>query len=371
MLPLSGIRVLDLTRLAPGPYATLVLADLGADVVKLEAPGGDPTRAMPPGEGSVFAALNRGKRSLELDLKRPGAVEAVLRVLAGCDVLVEGFRPGVLDRLGLGHALLLERFPRLVVCALSGYGQEGEERLRAGHDLGYQARAGLLGLGGQGGAPAMPGGQVADIGGAWVAVAGILAALLARATTGRGQAVDVSLVEATTSFAALQLGAVLHGGAAPVRGQEPLDGGLPSYGLYRTADGRWLAVAAMEPHFFRALCQRLGLPDLTAEAYSGGAPAEAVRRRLTDIFASASLPDWEARLTGLDACVEPVRDVAEVPGDAHLRARGLFPAPGVQATPLRFGPPSARPPPALGEHGREVLSEAGLSPEEISALGVR
>ena len=370
MLPLSGIRVLDLTRLAPGPYATLVLADLGADVVKLEAPGGDATRLMPPDGGWAFAALNRGKRSLELDLKRPGAVEAVFRLLARSDVLVEGYRPGVMDRLGLGHTLLLERFPRLVVCALSGYGQDGPDRLRAGHDLGYQARAGLLGLGGQGGAPAMPGGQVADIGGAWVAVTGILAALLGRASTGRGGLVDVSLVEATTAFVALQLGTVLNGGPAPVRGQEVLDGGLPSYGLYRTADGRYLAVAALEPHFFQALCERLGLPDLTVEAYGGGEPAEAVRQRLVEIFRSAPLAEWERRLAGLDACVEPVREVAEVPADGHLRSRGLFPRPEVQAIPLHFGPPSTRPPPALGQHSREVLAEAGLSAEEISALGI-
>src|SRR5262249_24594497 len=202
----SGIRVLDLTRLAPGPYATLVLADLGAEVVKLEAPGGDPNRQMPPGQGWVFAALNRGKRSQELDLKRPGAVEAVFRLLARCDVLGEGFRPGGMDRLGLGNAELVERFPRLVVCALSGFGQDGPDRLRAGHDLGYQARAGLLGLGGQGSAPAMPGGQVADIGGAWVAVAGILAALLARARTGRGPGGDVPMVEATPAVGPAEVG---------------------------------------------------------------------------------------------------------------------------------------------------------------------
>jgi crotonobetainyl-CoA:carnitine CoA-transferase CaiB-like acyl-CoA transferase len=206
----------------------------------------------------------------------------------------------------------------------------------------------------------MPGARVADIGGAWVAVAGILAALLARATTGRAQTVDVSLVEATTSFVALQLGAVVQGGAAPVRGQEPLDGGLPSYGLYRTADGRWLAVAALEPHFFQALCQRLGLPDLTAEAYGGGAPAEAVRRRLADIFASASLPEWEARLAGLDACVEPVRDVAEVPGDAPSSPGAPFPPPASRPRRCASGLLPHVPPPALGEHGREVLGEAGL-----------
>jgi len=193
------VRVLDLTRLAPGPYATLILADLGAEVVKLEPPEGDATRAMPPGgAGELFAALNRGKRSVVLDLKRPGAVEAVRRVLARCDVLVEGFRPGVMDRLGLGHAALLDAFPRLVVCALSGFGQTGPDRGRAGHDLGYAARAGLLAMGGRDGAPAMPGPQIADVGGAWVAVSGILAALLERATTGRGRLVDVSLVESAT-----------------------------------------------------------------------------------------------------------------------------------------------------------------------------
>jgi len=163
---------------------------------------------------------------------------------------------------------------------------------------------------------------------------------------------------------------VLNGGPAPVRGQEVLDGGLPSYGLYRTADGRYLAVAALEPHFFQALCERLGLPDLTVEAYGGGEPAEAVRQRLVEIFRSAPLAEWERRLAGLDACVEPVREVAEVPADGHLRSRGLFPRPEVQAIPLHFGPPSTRPPPALGQHSREVLAEAGLSPGEISALGI-
>ena len=268
------MRVLDLTRLAPGPYATLVLADLGAEVLKLEPPDGDGTRLMPPGgDGELFAALNRGKRSVVLDLKRPGAVDAALRIVARCDVLVEGFRPGVMERLGLGHAVLLERFPRLVVCALSGFGQTGPDRGRAGHDLGYVARAGLLAMGGRDGVPAIPGAQVADVGGAWIAVSGILAALLARATTGRGRLVDISLVEAATSFAALHLGPALLGVPVPPAGHGALDGGLPSYGLYRTADDRWLAVAALEPKFFAALCERLGLGDLTAEAYGGGEPA--------------------------------------------------------------------------------------------------
>ena len=361
--------MLDLTRLAPGPYATLVLADLGAEVVKLEPPEGDATRLMPPGgAGELFAALNRGKRSLVLDLKRPGAVDAVRRVLARYDVLVEGFRPGVMDRLGLGHAALLGAFPRLVVCALSGFGQTGPDRGRAGHDLGYAARAGLLGMGGRDGAPAVPGPQVADIGGAWVAVSGVLAALLARAATGRGGLVDVSLVESATSFAALHLGPALLGIPVPPAGRGALDGGLPSYGLYRTADDRWLAVAALEPKFFAALCERLGLGDLTAEAYGGGGAAERVRLLLVQTFAGASLAAWQERLAGLDACVEPVLLPDEVCRDAHLVERGLFPRPGVLATPLGLGPAAAAPAPGLGEHTHAVLHEAGLTPAEIDAL---
>ena len=361
--------MLDLTRLAPGPYATLVLADLGADVVKLEPPEGDATRLMPPGgEGELFAALNRGKRSLVLDLKLPGAVDAVRKVLARCDVLVEGFRPGVMDRLGLGHVALLGSFPRLVVCALSGFGQTGPDRGRAGHDLGYVARAGLLAMGGREGVPALPGAQVADIGGAWVAVSGILAALLERGSTGRGRLVDVSLVEAATSFAALHLGPALLGVPVPAAGQGALDGGLPCYGLYRTADDRWLAVAALEPRFFAALCERLGLGDLTAEAYGGGEGAERVRALLAQTFGGASLAAWQGRLAGLDACVEPVLLPDEVCRDEHLVDRDLFPGRGALATPLRLGPPAAAPAPGLGEHTREVLDEAGLSPSEIDAL---
>jgi crotonobetainyl-CoA:carnitine CoA-transferase CaiB-like acyl-CoA transferase len=273
-----------------------------------------------------------------------------------------------MDRLGLGHAALLDAFPRLVVCALSGFGQTGPDRGRAGHDLGYAARAGLLAMGGRDGAPAMPGPQVADVGGAWVAVSGILAALLARTTTGRGRVVDVSLAESATSFAALHLGPALLGFPVPPAGRGMLDGGLPSYGLYRTADDRWLAVAALEPKFFEALCVRLGLGDLTAEAYGGGEGAERVRAVLARTFASAPLATWQERLAGLDACVEPVLLAEEVRADAQLGSRGLFPRPGVLATPLHLGPPATTPAPGLGEHTRTVLTEAGLTPAEIDAL---
>ncbi len=374
-LPLAGLRVLDLTRHLPGPYATLVLSDLGAQVDKLEEASGDPTRGLPFGAGaeaSYFAGLNRGKRSLVLDLKAQGAPRLLLRLAGHYDVLVEGFRPGVLERLGLGHETLQEAHPRLVVCALSGFGQTGPDRLRAGHDLGYQARAGVLGYSAGAG---LPGGQLADVGGALFAVVGILAALQERTRTGRGRLVDVALADSATAFVHMHLAAHLSGGLPLRPGKDLLNGGLPCYRLYGTADGQQLAVAALEPRFFSALCERLGRPELAAPAYAGGAEAEAVHRALEGLFASAPLATWEARLSGLDACVEPVRALEEVPADAQFRARGLFAA-GARgarrlATPLRFGPLPERGTPALGADTRAVLAEAGFSEAEMDGLGVR
>jgi alpha-methylacyl-CoA racemase len=376
-LPLTGLRVLDLTRHLPGPYATLLLADLGAQVDKLEEPSGDPARALPFGtkeSASYFAGLNRGKRSLVLDLKRKGGPEALLRLAGHYDVLVEGFRPGVMERLGLGHATLLAAHPRLVVCALSGFGQTGPDRLRAGHDLGYQARAGVVGYAGGAGGPGIPGGQLADVGGALFAVVGILAALQERTRTAKGRVVDVALADAATAFLHMHLATHLLGGLPLVPGRDILNGGLPCYRLYRTRDNQQLAVAALEPRFFTALCERLGRPELAAPCYEGGAEADAVHRALEALFATETLATWEARLAGLDACVEPVRAPDAVAEDAQFRARGLFvEGPGGErrmATPLRLGPlPEAGPPP-LGAHSRDVLTEAGFSEAEIRALGV-
>ena len=362
-LPLSGVRVLDLTRLAPGPYATLILADLGAEVVKLEPPEGDATRAMPPGgAGELFAALNRGKRSLVLDLKRPRAVEAVTRLLARCDVLVEGFRPGVMERLGLGHAALREAFPGLVVCALSGFGQTGPDRARAGHDLGTRRERDFLrweaaterrpcrdpdrrhrrGVGGGERHPRGP---------------------LARAT-GRGRLVDVSLVESATSFAALHLGPALLGFPVPPAGQGMLDGGLPSYGLYRTADDRWLAVAALEPSSSQ-LCERLGLgtsPPRRTGAGGGGAGAGAAGADLRWSSARHVASDWRGWMPAWSRCCCRRRSAA-----TRTSGRGgCFPA---RACWRRRSPGPRRPGlPRPREHTREVLSEAGLTPAEIDAL---
>ncbi|MCA3014264.1 MAG: CoA transferase [Myxococcaceae bacterium] len=382
-LPLQGLKVLDLSRLLPGPYATLVLADLGATVDKVEEPEvGDYTRNMPPMKGdtsALFLALNRNKRSLALDLKTPGGVAALKRLARQYDVLVESFRPGVMDKLGVGYEVLAKENPRLVYCAISGYGATGPDRLRAGHDLNYIARAGALAYGGQrGGAPAMPGVQMADIGGGSLfALVGLLAALHERERTGRGRFVDVSMTDGAVAFLHMHLGARLMMGAegGPLeRGAEALNGGYPCYGLYQTQDGRWLAVGSLEPKFFGGLCALLGRPELMPGGYDLGEEGRKTRRELEAIFASKPLSHWVALLKQHDLCVEPVNEGDEVLADPQLVARGLFVKgeEGVHLkTPLDFGPISTRAPPALGADSEAVLAEAGFSAEERQALAKR
>ncbi|WP_375765997.1 CoA transferase [Archangium gephyra] len=385
-LPLSGLKVLDLSRLLPGPYATLVLADLGATVDKVEDPqGGDYLRQMAPlrdDESALFYGLNRNKRSLTLDLKSPEAREAFKRLVRGYDVLVESFRPGVMDKLGLGWSVLHAENPRLVYCAISGYGQTGPDRLKAGHDLNYAARAGVLGYGGEAdGAPAFPGVQLGDIGGGSLfALVGILAALHERERTGQGRFVDVSMTDGSTAFLHMHLAARLFMGeqGQPLRrGRETLNGGFACYGLYRTSDGRYLSVGALEPKFLAGVCQVLGRPDLLAEAYDTGEAGARVKAEFSRIFAAHPLSYWMERFSGTDVCVEPVLEGDEVLEDPQLRARNLF----VESedtqrgrrvthllTPLRMGETPLRPPPALGQHTHKILFEAGFSPEEVERL---
>jgi alpha-methylacyl-CoA racemase len=387
-LPLHGLKVLDLSRLLPGPYATLVLADLGATVDKVEEPtGGDYIRQMPPlrdGESALFYGLNRNKRSLALDLKSEAGREAFKRLVRGYDVLVESFRPGVMDKLGLGEAVLRAENPRLIYCAISGYGQTGPDRLKAGHDLNYAARAGVLAYGGAaGGAPAFPGVQMGDIGGGSLfALVGILAALHERERTGRGRFVDVSMTDGTMAFLHMHLAARLAMGeqGTPLqRGREALNGGYACYGLYGTKDGRWLAVGALEPKFFAGLCERLGRMDLLTDGYDTAEAGARVKAELARLFAEHPLAYWQERLAGTDLCIEPVLEGDEVLKDPQLQARGLF----VEAqdsqrgrkvthllTPLRMGPTPLRPPPALGQHSQQILAEAGLSPEEMLHLKI-
>lgn len=382
MLPLEGIRVLDLTRLLPGPYATLVLADLGADVVKLEEPrGGDYLRWMPPLAGAqsgAFHALNRNKRSVALDVKAEGGAAVLLRLARHFDVLVDGFRPGVLDRLGAGHARLRAENPRLVVCAITGYGQDGPYRDVAGHDLNYCAIAGALALNGPPEAPLPYGVQPADVaGGSWVAVAGILSALLRRATTGEGGVVDVSMTEGVLGMMAIHLGMAAAAGTPPRRAEGMLSGRSAFYRVYRTRDGRFVALGALEPQFFARFCAAAGRPELAGRQFEddGRGPVEEVAA----LFAARTRDEWTEFAKRHDVCLTPVLEGDEPCADPQLRARGMFlevPTPWEGkamrslATPVRVdgGRARLRPAPQLGADTDAVLSEAGFAQAEIADL---
>jgi alpha-methylacyl-CoA racemase len=379
--PLEGVRVLDLTRLLPGGYCTLLLADLGADVVKIEEPGrGDYIRWTPPlvdGTSAGHRSLNRGKRSVTLNLKQAAGVEVLLRLASGADVLVESFRPGVLDRLGAGWEPLRAANPRLVYCAISGYGQDGPYRDRVGHDINYIGHAGVLSMmGSAGGEPVVPALQIGDLaGGGMAAGIGILAALLERDRTGAGRFVDTSMLDGAFSWLSIHLGAFLVTGEEPRRGELPLSGAYACYRVYRCADDRWLTVGALEPQFWRALVTALGVPELEHEQFSAAERQREIGAELQAIFSSRPRDEWLAELAPLEACVGPVNSVSEALNDPQLVHRSLVAnAGGIDvgaASPFRFDGSQVqdeRPAPGFGEHTDEVLGEAGYSAEEISAL---
>lgn len=378
---LDGIRVLDLSRLLPGPFLTMVLADLGADVVKIEDPKvGDYMRAFPPakaGVGARYLAVNRGKRSLALDLKDAAARAAFLRMVERADVVVESFRPGVMDKLGLGWDVLAKVNPRLVLCSISGYGQTGPYVHRAGHDLNYIGLGGVLAMGAErrGAPPAMPGVQIADLaGGALWSATGILAALVGRDRTGQGAHLDISMTEGAMALLAAELGN-LDCGAHPTRGAETLNGGLACYGVYRTADDRYLSVGALEPKFWIAFNTAIGRKPDVSELIAPPARQDEIRAEIQAILATRTRDEWATALAAHDCCCEPVLELDELPAHPLHQARELFvTVDGGKAGPLRqirtpLGPP-ARPttPPALGEQGREVLADYGFAADEIAAL---
>jgi crotonobetainyl-CoA:carnitine CoA-transferase CaiB-like acyl-CoA transferase len=374
---LEGVRVLDLTRYIPGPYCTMLLGDLGADVVKIEEPPfGDATRAVPPAAGddsAVHAALNRNKRSAVVDIRTPEGALAVRRLAAKADVLVEGFRPGALERRGLGYAELRRSHPRLVYCSLTGFGQDGLLADRAGHDIGYLALSGLLGANRDAsGQPVIPGAQIADMSGGLVALVGILAALAARAHTGVGQQVDVSLLSSALALTAVPAARLLAGGGP----MSELTGSHACYNVYRCRDGRYLAVGALESKFWEALCRALGHEDRVGRQWQAPAKARETITLFARTFATRDRDEWVSELAEHDVCVEPVLDMDEalgrepatadlverVSGDSSFASLGL---------PFRMSgtPPSyARPAPALGQHTDEVLGEAGFSAADIARL---
>jgi crotonobetainyl-CoA:carnitine CoA-transferase CaiB-like acyl-CoA transferase len=378
--PLAGLRVLDLTRLLPGPVATQHLADLGADVVKIEDTGeGDYARTMGarPGETSAFFRLvNRNKRALRLDLKQPEGVAVFRRLTLSADVVIEGFRPGVMDKLGIGYEALSALNPRLVFCSISGYGQDGPYAQRAGHDINYIGYAGVLDqIGTAGGPPVVPNFQIGDLlGGALAPLVGLLAAVIDARASGRGRHVDVAMTDAVLAHAVFPLAGLLARLAPPPRGADLLSGGVPCYGVYATADGRHMAVGALEQKFWILLCDTLGRPDLKPFHLAFGAKGEQARRELAAVFASRSQHEWIEVFERVDCCVTPVLHIGEALDNEQLQARGMV----VEADGLpQLAPPYKlsgyeftveRAAPVPGQHSEEILREAGYAAQDIERL---
>jgi crotonobetainyl-CoA:carnitine CoA-transferase CaiB-like acyl-CoA transferase len=394
-MPLEGISILDLTRLAPGPYCTMILADLGADVIKIEEPGpptgrraeqaaGLPT-APPPRYGvdrhSPYWALNRNKKSMGLNLKHEGVREIFYRLAERADVLVEEFRPGVAKRLGVDYDTLRPRNPRLIYCAVTGYGQTGPYKDLVGHDINYIAMAGCLGMIGQkDGPPVIPHNIIADFaGGGMHAAIGVLAALMARERTGRGQFVDIAMADGVYSQLVSHLSTYFATGLVPRRGETLLDGGAPYYHVYETQDGKWISIGSIEPWFYANLCKALGREDLLSYEFAEGEKREEIRGAFRAIFKTKTRDAWFEILTRSDICVGKVYALDETEADPHLRAREMVvevehPEAGnvkqvgisvkLSDTPGRIRFLAA----PLGTHTDEILTGLGLTRERIVEL---
>ena len=379
--PLEGIRVLDLTRLLPGPVCTLHLADLGADVVKVEDTGsGDYARTLGAAGGApsaFFRHVNRNKRSVALDLKDARGREAFLALARRADAIVEGFRPGVVASLGVDYDAVRAVRPAIVYASITGYGQTGPRASHAGHDVNYLGYAGVLDqTGARGGPPALSNLQVADLlGGAMAAATAILAALVRAQRTGQGRYIDVAMADGALAHNIFALQALQKRGRPAPRGEDLLTGGVPCYGVYPTRDRRWLAVGALEAKFWRALCATIGRDDLVAAHLSTGDSGAKAREELEAVFASRTLAEWTRAFDGVDACVTPVATLDEALDDPQYAARGMIVtgsdgarsyAPPWQISGHRFA--VTREAPTQGQHTRELLKEAGCDDAAIDAL---
>ena len=386
-LPLEGVRVLDLSRLLPGGFCSMLLADFGAEVLKVEDTGmGDYVRWAPPyyegaddsAKSAYYLALNRGKRSIRVNLKEERGQEVLLRLAREYDVLLESFRPGVLDRLGVGYERLKRENPGLVYCAITGYGQDGPLRDRSGHDMNYLGLVGLLGLtGDRDGPPVQAAGQIADLGGgALMAAFGIMAALREREASGQGQMVDVSMADGALSWLAMVAGRYFAEREAPRRGELDLAGRFVCYRPYACKDG-WVTLGALEPKFFQAWCRGVGREDLIEKQFE--APGSDAHAEIERVFLERTRDEWQEFASQHDCCLEPVLELDEALDSELVRAREMvveLDQPGTGGV-KQLGMPVKlsrtpgtlhRPGPALGEHTHEVLGAAGYSEAEIAAL---
>ncbi len=375
---LQGIRVLDLSRLLPGPFCSMLLADMGADVIKVEDPrGGDYIRAWKPlvGKNSGFhVVLNRGKRSMTLNLKDAGDVGIFRELVKTADVVLEGFRPGVMAKLGLGYETLQEINPRLVYCAITGYGLEGALALKAGHDLNYLALSGVLSYSGRDGVPTLSGVQIADLGGGGLLAAfSIVTALLARERLGRGQCIDISMTDGSLAWNCLRWGKYLGDGEVPAPGDDMLNHGFACYNIYETLDGRYMTLGALEPQFWAAFCRTVDRPEWNQPDYFEPGPHQKVLAdAIAALFAGKTQAQWVEIFQGKDCCCEPVMNLEEVLSSAEMKARGMVVdlvhetwgaykqlgiAPKFSLTPGRIRGHA----PELGEHTEEILRELNLS----------
>jgi len=385
MSALKGLRIIDLTVTLPGPYCTGLLADLGAEVIKIENPqGGDWFRNEMPavkGMGIRFLNLNRNKKSLTLNLKSPKAVEIFLSLVQKSHVVLEGFRPGVVDRLGIGYGKASAANPRIVYCSISGYGQDGPYRLLAGHDINYMGYSGLLNLSGFGDRhPVMPAMPIADYSGGLLAAVGILAAFQSAQRTGKGQYVDISMLDGLLGFQHAPLADYIAMGQSPQRGKFWLGANLPWYSVYETKDGKAVTMGPLEPHFWANFCKLLGREDLIeCQDSEDQQKLESVYLFLRKTFREKTRDEWTEFFKGRDVCVGPVQELEEVLNDQQVRHRqmiveaghphaGRLPQIGI---PIKLsGTPGEirEPAPALGQHNNEILNGLGFSAGEIETL---
>ncbi|MCL6634804.1 MAG: CoA transferase [Peptococcaceae bacterium] len=379
--PLEGVRIIDLSRLAPGPYCSLLLADLGADVIKVEEPlTGDYMRTLfspVKKESAFFISLNRNKRSVTVNMKTEAGKEIVKALARTSDALLEGFRPGVMDRLGLGYDEMKKVNPRLVYCSLSGYGQDGPYRNLSGHDLNYIALGGLLGLtGAEGGPPVIPGVPISDLVGGMMAALGILAALNARSRTGAGQWVDVAMMDTVVSLMGMYITRSFAEGQFPQRGREILTGMLPRYNVYETRDGRYMALGALEDKFWKGFCKAVGREDLAGTRAATEEERREIIEEVKKIFLEKDQAQWVKLFKDHDVCCTAVYDLPQVAQDPQVLARKmvldvLHPREGSvkqAGIPVKFSETPGEikgPSPAVGEHTEEILTELGFSAGQI------